>query len=121
MAHLWRGWLVQDDRDPLNFIPFKNKADVDYWSHLDPDRMRAPQYQNAVQIFVSVSYLALYTGAINTINNTGDLDVVEGILYVMTAGFIFDEASKFWKGASLAPSLFSCAFVSSTAPLFLLP
>ena len=60
--------------------------------------MRAPMYQNAVQIFFSVLFLALYTGAINTINATGDLDVVEGVLYIMTAGFIFDEFSKFWKG-----------------------
>lgn len=59
--------------------------------------MRAPVYQNAVQIFFSVLYLALYTIAINSINSAGDLDVVEGILYIMTAGFIFDEVSKFWK------------------------
>lgn len=50
-----------------------------------------------MQIFFSVLYLALYTGAINTINSTGDLDVVEGILYLMTFGFICDEATKLWK------------------------
>ena len=59
--------------------------------------MRTPQYQNAVQISVSVVYLILYTIAINTINNTGDLDVIEGILYIFTAGFIFDEIGKLWK------------------------
>lgn len=59
--------------------------------------MRAPRYQNALQIFISVFYLALYTVAINTINSSGDLDIVEGILYLMTAGFIFDEIGKFWK------------------------
>ena len=59
--------------------------------------MRAPCYQNAVQIFFSVLFLALYTGAINTINATGDLDVVEGVLYIMTFGFICDEANKLWK------------------------
>ena len=59
--------------------------------------MRVPQYQNVVQIFFSVLFLALYTGAINTINSTGDLDVVEGVLYLMTAGFLFDEIAKFWK------------------------
>ena len=95
--YLWRGWLVQDDQYPSNFIPWTNKANTTYWDHFDPDRMRAPQYQNAVQIFMSLLYLALYTGAINTINYTGDLDVVEGILYLMTAGFVFDEISKFWK------------------------
>ena len=97
IKYLWRGWLIQDDQYPSNFIPWTNKADPNYWDHFDPDRMRAPQYQNAVQIFFSILYLALYTGSINTINNTGDLDVVEGILYLMTAGFVFDEFSKVWK------------------------
>lgn len=97
ISYLWRGWLVQDDQYPSNFIPFKGKVSTDYWSHFDPDRMRAPQYQNAVQIFFSFLYLALYTGAINTINSTGELDVVEGVLYVMTAGFLFDEIAKLWK------------------------
>ncbi|MCJ1481912.1 hypothetical protein MMC06_002073 [Schaereria dolodes] len=97
ISYLWRGWLVQDDLDPSNFVAYAHKANPDYWTHFDPDRMRAPQYQNAVQIFFSVLFLALYTGAINTINSTGDLDVIEGVLYLMTAGFIFDEVAKFWK------------------------
>ncbi|KAL9104288.1 MAG: hypothetical protein Q9163_000729 [Psora crenata] len=97
ITYLWRGWLVQDDQYPSNFIPWASKADTNYWAHFDPDRMRAPQYQNAVQIFFSILYLALYTGAINTINSAGDLDVVEGILYLMTAGFVFDEFAKLWK------------------------
>ena len=59
--------------------------------------MRVPRYQNACQILVSIAYLALYTGAINTINPEGDLDVVEGLMYLFTAGFILDEAGKFWK------------------------
>lgn len=97
IQYLWRGWLVQDDQYPSNFIPWEKKANTNYWDHFDPDRMRAPLYQNAVQIFFSILFLALYTSAINTINSTGDLDVVEGILYLMTAGFMFDEIAKFWK------------------------
>ncbi|MCJ1262872.1 hypothetical protein MMC22_002742 [Lobaria immixta] len=97
ISYLWRGWLVQDDQDPAVFVPWKHKASTNYWKHLDPDRMRAPQYQNAVQVFFSVLFLALYTGAINTINNLGDLDIVEGVLYLMTAGFMFDEIAKLWK------------------------
>ena len=97
ITYLWRGWLVQDDQYPSNFIPWKEKDNISFWNHFDPDRMRAPRYQNFVQIFFSLLYLALYTGAINTINSTGDLDVVEGILYLMTAGFMFDEIAKLWK------------------------
>lgn len=78
-------------------MPYEHRANTDYWTHFDPDRMRAPVYQNAVQISISIIYLALYTGAINTINDTGDLDIVEGVLYIFTVGFICDEFSKFWK------------------------
>ena len=100
ISYLWRGWLVQNDESPAYFIAWKDKGNPEYWSHFHPDRMRAPQYQNAMQIFFSLLYLALYTGAINTINSTGDLDIVEGILYIMTAGFMFDEISKLWKDES---------------------
>ena len=97
ISFLWRGWLVQDELDPSCFVRWKGRADTNYWNHLDPNRMRAPRYQNIVQIFFSILFLALYTGAINTINGSGDLDVVETVLYIMTAGFVFDEISKFWK------------------------
>lgn len=97
ISYLWKGWLVQDENDPSNFIDYKQKDNTSYWSHVDPDRLRAPIYQNATQVLFSVIYLALYTGAINTINPTGDLDIVEGLLYVFTFGFICDEAAKFWK------------------------
>ncbi|KAJ4353486.1 Calcium channel yvc1 [Didymosphaeria variabile] len=95
--HLWKGWLVQDDEDPSRFVHYDNKTNTSYWSHFDPDRMRVPRYQNALQIAVSVIFLALYTGAINTINPSGDLDVVEILLYIFTLGFICDETAKLWK------------------------
>ncbi|KAF2014117.1 hypothetical protein BU24DRAFT_210579 [Aaosphaeria arxii CBS 175.79] len=97
ISYLWRGWLVQDDEDPSRFVDYENKTNTDFWSHLDPDRMRVPQYQNTVQVAMTLIYLALYTGAINTINPSGDLDIVEGLLYVFTLGFVCDEISKFWK------------------------
>ena len=59
VKYLWRGWLVQDDQNTLNFVPLKNKTDTSYWAHFDPDRMRTPMYQNAVQISISIIYLAL--------------------------------------------------------------
>lgn len=95
--YLWRGWIVQDDDDPSRFVPFEQKTNTNYWAHLDPDRMRVPRYQNWVQVAMSLIYLGLFTGAINTINPSGDLDVVEGLLYLFTLGFICDEANKFWK------------------------
>ncbi|CAK4033722.1 receptor-activated Ca2+-permeable cation channel [Lecanosticta acicola] len=95
--HLWRGWLVQDEDDPNRFVDYKLKTSTNYWDHFDPDRMRVPQYQNLLQIMFSLIFLGLYTGAINTINPGGELDVVEGLLYIFTLGFICDEMSKFIK------------------------
>jgi len=97
IKYLWEGKLVQDDTDATQFTYYKHLADEGYWPHFNPDRMRAPAYQNAFQIMMSFIYLALYTGSINTQNPDGDLDVIEGILYIFTLGFIMDEISKFWK------------------------
>ncbi|KAI1851507.1 hypothetical protein JX265_012411 [Neoarthrinium moseri] len=97
VSYLWKGWLVQDEDDPASFVDFKDRDNTSLLSHLDPDRMRAPMYQNAAQLLISLIYLALYTGAINTINPNGDLDAVEALLYVFTFGFICDELTKFWK------------------------
>ncbi|KAG0646364.1 vacuolar conductance [Hyphodiscus hymeniophilus] len=95
--YLWRGWLIQDENDPSSFVDYKKKANTRYWTHVDPDRMRAPVYQNATQIIFSLAYLGLYTGAINTVNPTGDLDIIEIMLYIFTFGFLCDEFSKLWK------------------------
>lgn len=97
IQHLWKGWVVQDDEDPSRFVKYEHRANTSYWAHLDPDRMRVPRYQNALQIAISVIFLGLYTGAINTINPSGDLDIVEVLLYIFTLGFICDESSKLWK------------------------
>ncbi|KAI0892074.1 hypothetical protein F4806DRAFT_285735 [Annulohypoxylon nitens] len=95
--YLWKGWLVQDENDPSSFVDYKDRDNTLFLPHLDPDRMRAPMYQNAFQLITSIIYLALYTGAINTINPGGDLDLVEILLYVFTIGFIFDELTKLYK------------------------
>lgn len=97
VKYLWKGWLVQDDMDATKFVDYKEKANTSYWIHLDPDRMRVPAYQNATKVIFSLIYLALYTGAINTVNPTGDLDIVEIVLYIFTFGFLCEEFSKFWK------------------------
>ncbi|GAB7359190.1 hypothetical protein MBLNU230_g5257t1 [Neophaeotheca triangularis] len=97
VSYLWRGWLVQDFADPSRFVEYKDKTNTDYWKHFAPDRMRVPMYQNGLQMFMSFVFLGLYTGAINTINPSGDLDPVEALLYLFTLGFICDEGSKFWK------------------------
>ncbi|KAI1432891.1 hypothetical protein GGR50DRAFT_552571 [Xylaria sp. CBS 124048] len=97
LSYLWRGWLVQDENDPASFVDYKDRDNESFWAHMDPDRMRAPRYQNACLLLISVLYLALYTGAINSINPGGDLDLIEILLYIFTFGFIFDELTKLYK------------------------
>ncbi|KAK3389467.1 cation channel-like protein [Podospora didyma] len=94
---LWRGWLVQDENDPATFVDYKDKDNTSYFAHLDPDRMRAPMYQNATQMLITFVYLALYTLAMNSVNPGGDIDPIEALLYIFTLGFICDECSKVWK------------------------
>ncbi|KAK3943231.1 hypothetical protein QBC46DRAFT_361966 [Diplogelasinospora grovesii] len=97
ISYLWKGWLVQDENDPANFVDYKDKDNTSFVAHLDPDRMRAPMYQNATQMLISFIYLSLYTAAINTVNPGGELDIIEGLLYAFTLGFICDEVAKLWK------------------------
>lgn len=95
--YLWNGWLTQDENDPSVFVDYTNKDNPNFFVHMDPDRMRAPRYQNAAQLLFSLIYLALYTSAINSINAGGVFDGAEVALYVFTLGFICDEVIKLYK------------------------
>ncbi|KAJ6785836.1 hypothetical protein PWT90_09168 [Aphanocladium album] len=95
--YLWSGWLIQDENDASVFVDYKNKDNPNFFVHMDPDRMRAPRYQNAAQLLFSLIYLALYTAAINSVNAGGVFDGAEVALYVFTLGFICDEFIKFYK------------------------
>ncbi|RPB28956.1 hypothetical protein L211DRAFT_881447 [Terfezia boudieri ATCC MYA-4762] len=97
ITYLWKGWLVRDSKDPSQFTSYKDVANKSYWAHFQHDRMRAPVYQNAFQIFVSFVYLLLYTIAINTVDPERDIDIEEVFLYLFTFGFIIDEGVKVWK------------------------
>ncbi|KAK7421855.1 Calcium channel yvc1 [Neonectria magnoliae] len=97
IAYLWRGWLVQDEDDPSVFVDYKDKDNRSFLVHMDPDRMRAPRYQNAAQMLFSLIYLGLYTAAINSVNPTGVLDGAEVALYIFTFGYVADELVKFYK------------------------
>ncbi|THD00260.1 hypothetical protein EYZ11_000310 [Aspergillus tanneri] len=97
IRYLWNGWFCQQEGNPTNFVPYHDKDNINFAAHFHPDRIRTPLYQNACQILFSLVYLLLYTQVINTVNPSGDVDVVEGILYVMTLAFICDELTKLWK------------------------
>ncbi|KAK9374843.1 uncharacterized protein V1513DRAFT_444587 [Lipomyces chichibuensis] len=93
---IWHGWIIQSPDNPTEFTSYKDAAVPDFWTHYDPDRIKTPLYQNALQLFFSIVYLGLYTGAVNTANPSRGFDAVEGLLYVFTLGYIFDEVAKFY-------------------------
>ncbi|KAI8157572.1 Calcium channel [Colletotrichum sp. SAR 10_70] len=97
ISYLWKGWLVQDEDDPAVFIDYKDKDNTSFFVHMDPDRIRAPMYQNATQVIISFVYIGLYTAVINSVNPTGVFDTAEVLLYIFTLGFICEEVTKFWK------------------------
>lgn len=97
ITYLWKGWLVQDENDPSIFVDYKDKDNPSFFVHMDPDRMRAPMYQNAAQMLFSILYLILYTASINSINPSGNFDGAEILLYIFTIGFICEEIVKFYK------------------------
>ncbi|KAK9453130.1 hypothetical protein V1511DRAFT_505722 [Dipodascopsis uninucleata] len=94
---MWHGWIVQSDTNPLEYIPYRSVAVPKFWTHFDPDRIKTPLYQNGLQLVFSIVYLALYTGAVNTVNPGGTFDAVEGLLYIFTVGFVIDEIVKFYR------------------------
>ncbi|KAM5354214.1 hypothetical protein ACJ41O_000864 [Fusarium nematophilum] len=120
IAYLWRGWLVQDENDPSRFVDYKDKNNTSFVVHMDPDRMRAPRYQNAAQMLFSLIYLALYTAAINSVNPSGVLDGAEVALYIFTLAYICDELVKYYKAGyhilgfwnALNGTLYTFLFVS---------
>ena len=94
ISYLWKGWLVQDENDPSTFVEYKDRDNTSLWAHLDPNRMRAPLYQNTAQLLISLIYLGLYTVCINP---QIDMDSAEWLLYIFTSGFVIDELVKLWK------------------------
>lgn len=97
VQYLWKGWLFQAQDDHTRFVDYEEKANANYIVHVDPHRMGAPIYQNATQVIFSLGYLGLHTGAINTVNPTGNFDIIKGLLYIFTFAFLWDEIAKFWK------------------------
>ncbi|KAK9248944.1 hypothetical protein V1506DRAFT_526508 [Lipomyces tetrasporus] len=105
---MWQGWIIQSPYNPTEYISYKSVAVADFWTHYDADRIKTPLYQNALQLLFSIVYLVFYTIAVNTANLGGEFDAVEGILYVFTVGFVFDELVKFYHIGFYYFSFWSC-------------
>lgn len=53
-----------------------------------------PLYQNVINLFFSLLFLVLYTITVNTPNDIGKIDAVEGFLFAFALGFFIDEVAK---------------------------
>lgn len=94
ISHLWNGWIIQSDKNPMNYVIYKDIANSNFSKHFNPDRLKTPKYQNFIEIIISVFYLLLYTNMLNDSNRS--IDLLEFIYYFMTFSFALDEFIKFY-------------------------
>lgn len=94
---LWRGWIVQSEKDPYSYELYKGASSHKLSTHFNPSRVKTPLYQNILEIFLSLLYLALFSIVLNTHNLPSEgLDVFEVMFYFFTFGLICDELIKFY-------------------------
>lgn len=95
MKWLWRGWIVQSPVDPHSYVLYKGVSSGRIGVHFDPERIKTPAYQNKIEIFFSLVYLALFTVILNThqLFTTG-IDFFEFAFYIFTLGSVVDEITK---------------------------
>lgn len=94
---LWRGWIVQSETDPHSYVLYKGVSSPKVSTHFDPNRIKTPAYQNMLEIFVSIVYLALFTIILNTnLEDTTKIGITEGLFYAFTLGAVVDELIKFY-------------------------
>ena len=93
---LWRGWIVQNKYDPETFTLCSIVPRCELRKHFTPDRLRAPVYQNLLQIIFSLFYLMFYTIVVNQKDsvNVEPIGFWESWFYVFTLGHIIDEVVK---------------------------
>lgn len=94
---LWRGWIVQSSTDPHSYVMYKDVASSSITAHFDPDRIKTPYYQNILEIFFNLVYLALFTIILNEPRAEVTIPgVFEIVFYLFTLGAVVDEFIKFY-------------------------
>ncbi|CEP22612.1 YVC1 [Cyberlindnera jadinii] len=94
---LWRGWIIQSADDPSSYVMYKQTGKSTLSAHFDPDRIKTPMYQNALEIGFTVFYLVLYTLIVNK-DDKGpvSLNIAEYLFYISTFSYLYDEAQKLY-------------------------
>ncbi|CCE89018.1 Piso0_001815 [Millerozyma farinosa CBS 7064] len=96
MKWLWRGWIIPTN-DPTQYAFYKGSASISIKAHFDPARIKAPLYQNILEIFFSILYIVLFTLVLNG-HKRGvvPLDIFEILFYLYSAGAVLNELTKFY-------------------------
>ncbi|CCD23438.1 Yvc1p NDAI_0B04040 [Naumovozyma dairenensis CBS 421] len=107
---VWRGWILQNYRDPTMFIKDEKISSMKFMDHFNPERIKTPKYQNILQILFAVVFLILYTIVVNGKSGTNvvPLDFWEYIFYLFTLGYISSEFSKFYYIGNAYFSFWTC-------------
>ncbi|TKY89828.1 hypothetical protein EX895_001125 [Sporisorium graminicola] len=97
---IWDGSLVQkySPQGYTYFVPYDRKDDGAFLSHFDPARLGVPKYSYITNIFLWVFFLAIFTVQTRTLKS---FDMFEGILWVMAAGYLVEDASRWVKMGGL--------------------
>lgn len=94
---LWRGWIIQSDKDPYSYELYREAASQKIGCHFKPARIKTPYYQNILEIVFSIIYLLLFTIVLNTHQlPTETIDGFEIVFYLFTVGLVVDELTKFY-------------------------
>ncbi|KAL1924307.1 uncharacterized protein VTP21DRAFT_7342 [Calcarisporiella thermophila] len=92
---LWDGTLMlNDDEEHEDFIFYRKLHDNSFWNRVDPIRLVVPKYMNAINLFISFLYLALFTWVVN--DRRSYPSVAEWMLYVFIAGYILEDIRQLW-------------------------
>ncbi|KAI0082361.1 calcium activated cation channel [Panus rudis PR-1116 ss-1] len=98
---IWCGRLVQshDEERGLEFVPFREAGFDGFWSHLSPNRLTVPRYQNIFRIAIWVLFLLVYSQAVREPLDKldpdyTDLDKWEVVMYVLALSFAFEDVQK---------------------------
>ncbi|ODV62653.1 uncharacterized protein ASCRUDRAFT_18311, partial [Ascoidea rubescens DSM 1968] len=93
---LWRGWIVQSSYDPTCYVMYKDLDKISIRAHFSPERIKAPKYQNLFEIVFSLFYLILFSIVLNIHDIDPQINFLEAVYYLFTAGFILDEITKLY-------------------------
>ncbi|SNX85313.1 related to YVC1 - vacuolar cation channel [Melanopsichium pennsylvanicum] len=93
---IWDGTLVQkySPHGYTYFVPYDRKDDGAFILHFHPSRLGVPKYSYITNIFLWIFFLAIFTVQTRTLK---EFDLFEGILWVMAAGYLVEDASRWFK------------------------